>query len=293
MSEKSKIIQFYDSIASSYASQYSAENLHNTSTRYPANYFRLQLLLRSFRDGNIQTLIEVGCGEGTPLLNLAQMGFDVTGFDISPKMVEMAKANFVANNLDPEKIFCGDVEFPSSLAKCAKKIGYDGLLAMGVMPHLDKDQWGLKNMASLVKPGGRTFIEFRNKLFSLFTFNEYTFEFIMDDLLSGVGEELKAIVAERLKPAMVGSKSVANDDGYHQVKARFHTPMEAVSLMEAAGLKTIKTHWYHHHAAPPFIEKFNPQEFRDQSLNMELKEDWRSMFMCSAFVIEAIRYEDE
>ena len=54
------------------------------------------------------------------------------------------------------------------------------------MPHVRNDDFTLNNMKSMVKSGGHVFIEFRNKLFSLFTFNRYTLEFIMDDLLRGV-----------------------------------------------------------------------------------------------------------
>ena len=41
--------------------------------------------------------VEIGVGEGTPLVQLAKAGMDVSGVDISQSMVEKAKGNFKNN----------------------------------------------------------------------------------------------------------------------------------------------------------------------------------------------------
>ena len=196
------VSEHYNASAENYHRQYQEETLKDLTQDYPANYFRLQLLLQSFIKNNVKTAIEVGVGEGTPLATLASAGIDVSGFDISTEMVKRAKASVDAIGQDPARIILADVEDPLSYAKLLEDGEFDALMAMGVMPHVKNDDQSLLNMRSMVKPGGLVFIEFRNKLFSMFTFNRYTYEFIMDDLLEGVSDELKNTVGNFLKPKL-------------------------------------------------------------------------------------------
>ncbi len=46
------------------------------------------------------TLLDVGCGSGTLLGSLKQMGYDCEGVDLSESMINIAKKKFVMNHLD-------------------------------------------------------------------------------------------------------------------------------------------------------------------------------------------------
>ena len=46
--EDKNISAYYDSVADNYELQYARDNLYDTKLVYPANYFRLQLLINSF-----------------------------------------------------------------------------------------------------------------------------------------------------------------------------------------------------------------------------------------------------
>ena len=70
-------------MAERYHEQYDAAKLCDTSTEYPANYFRLQILLKSFARKKLKRVIEVGVGEATPLVALGKSGLDIWGFDVS------------------------------------------------------------------------------------------------------------------------------------------------------------------------------------------------------------------
>src|ERR1700733_1551826 len=193
------VAQHYDAVADSYHQQYEKAELDNSSRAYPSNYFRLQLLLNSFVSKGIKRVIEVGVGEGTPLATLGSAGLDVWGFDISSEMVKTSKARMQENGMNSDQIFLADIQDPTTYAHVFQDGLFDGLMAMGVMPHVEKDDMALENMATLVRPGGSVFIEFRNSLFSLFTFNRYTVDFIMDDLLVGVSSAVKDVVAKDLQ----------------------------------------------------------------------------------------------
>jgi len=293
------VSSFYDAVAEEYHEQYNIGRLHDTSTEYPADYFRLQLVLDSFVNKGIKRVIEVGVGEGTPLFTLAKAGIDTWGFDISNKMVEKAKLTLQKNGLDPERIFWGDIQDPITYAHALKDGQFDGLMAMGVMPHIVNDDATIENMGTLVRPGGSVFIEFRNKLFSLLTFNRYTADFILNDLLKDVDPEMKKIVAKELDsmlhmdlPAVRTQVKGSKAPGYDAILSKFHNPFEVVEMFKRHGFKDITLRWYHYHPAMPYLSKSAPDLFRKEATKLEHEPSgWRGMFLCSAFVVEAVKAE--
>ncbi len=289
------VAHYYDADAAGYHQQYDREFLQDTDRKYPANYFRLQLLLNSFMTKNIKRIIEVGVGEGTPLSTLAKTGLDVWGFDISEAMVQKAKERMKKNNLDPNHIFWGDIQDPVTYSHAVSEGLYDGLIAMGVMPHVRNDDMVIQNMAAMVRPGGTVFIEFRNSLFSLFTMNRYTMDFILNDLLRGVSSEIKDLVAKDLEPRlrmdmpsqrMTGES--ADAPGYDAILSKFHNPFEVMELFSRYGFVNMRLLWYHYHPAMPYLAAENPSLFRQEAIRLEHDpSNWRGFFLCSAFVVEA------
>ena len=79
-----EVTAHYDAVASEYSKQYQRSQLANFA-EYPANYFRLQVLVNSFLRHGVKRVLEVGVGEGTPLVTLGKLGMDVWGFDLSEK----------------------------------------------------------------------------------------------------------------------------------------------------------------------------------------------------------------
>src|ERR1041385_4816070 len=148
--------EYYDTVARDYHKFYDG-NLLDPAQPYPANYFRLQLLKESFKD--CKAVLDVGCGDGFPL---SQLSAPVkVGFDISIKMVEEARKRLphvsVADITRPETYHFDTL--------------FDGLICAGVMPHIEDERQALLNMKALLAPNGKVFVEFRNELFNLFTFN--------------------------------------------------------------------------------------------------------------------------
>lgn len=282
----------YDSVAPDYYRQYQPDQLMSVED-YPANYFRLQILLRRMESAGVSSLYEVGVGEGTPLASMAAMGFTVAGCDISPAMVDLAKNTFRIRGFDPELITSGDIastDFASGFAGST----YDAAMALGVLPHVPSDEEFLANIKSIVRPGGRVFIEFRNKLFSLFTFNRLTRDFILDDLLVGVPENVKAAVEAEISPRLAldlppKRGGIDGAPGYDEILARYHNPFELCQTFERNGFANPTVHWYHYHPALPKQERELGADFRKAGFDLEYEGSWRGMFLCSAGVIEAER----
>ena len=286
----------YDAAAANYHKQYEEETLRDLAQEYPANYFRLKLLLKSFKENSIKRTIEVGVGEGTPLSTLAKEGIEVSGFDISHAMVKRAKESIAAAGQNPDNIIWGDVQDRTSYQPLLTGGLFDGLMAMGVMPHVEDDDLCLRNMKDMIKPNGMVFIEFRNSLFSLFTFNRYTHEFIMDELLSGVSSEVKNTVdgflRSKLEMSLPIQRDVIDDNpntvGYDAILSKFHNPLTITKKFEELGFIDVELLWYHFHPAMPHLSAVNESQYREDAIHLEsFSNDWRGMFLCSAFVVQA------
>lgn len=296
MTDTSSAKTYYDAAAGSYNKLYDLNELMKSNI-YPANYFRLQKLLKCFNDPKIRRIVEIGLGEGTPAFTLARAGKDVYGFDISEKMVVEARARLKDANVPEDRVIQADINDPISYLSLTKDGLFDGLVAMGVMQHMEKDDYVLSNMAELLHPGGRAFIMFRNKLFSLFTMNRYTYEFIMDDLLAGVSRDVKEAVGAYLTSILrmdlpLAQRDVVTTDKSldKPVFSKFHNPFEVESLFHKTGFGELKFHWYHYHPAMPSLESRMPKDFRREALSLEHEQSgWRGMFLCSAFVVEAVK----
>lgn len=296
-SEK-KVQDHYNAVAEGYGKRYQKEFFNDLSVKYPANYFRLQLLINSFTQKGLKRLVEVGVGEGTPLAIMAKAGFDIAGFDISESMVEKCQETLKKHDVEAvEEIFHADIQDPVSYIQIIQNGLFDGLMAMGVMPHVDNDDMVLDNMANLVRPGGSVFIEFRNKLFSLFTFNRHTYDFILDDLLQDVNPKLKDVIAEDLKgrvrmdlPEERNIVEGTNAPGYDAITSKYHNPFEVTEFFKRHNFQDIKLQWYHYHPAFPFLNEKEPELFRQEAMKLEHEpSNWRGMFLCSAFVVEAVK----
>jgi 2-polyprenyl-3-methyl-5-hydroxy-6-metoxy-1,4-benzoquinol methylase len=285
----------YNAIAENYFRQYQRENLA-TSAQYPANYFRLQILVQRIAQAGLKSVYEVGCGEGTPLAAMAALGLRIAGCDIAEAMVERARENFGKRGLDRSLIQWGDIEDATTIAAQLKNGQFDAVVAAGVLPHVRNDALMLENVGMLVRSGGRVLIEFRNKLFSLFTFNRNTKEFILDDILAGVPGDVKDAVAreldKRLATDLPAVRSVAEGDagpGYDLIPAKFHNPFELLDLFERHGYREPKIHWYHYHPAPPMLQESLGPAFRKAAMALEHEGSWRGWFLCSAGVVEATK----
>jgi 2-polyprenyl-3-methyl-5-hydroxy-6-metoxy-1,4-benzoquinol methylase len=292
---EARVDDYYNSVAEGYARQYQRDNLA-TATVYPANYFRLQIFVQRMAELGLSSVYEVGVGEGTPLATLAGMGFRVAGCDIADAMVEKCKATFRTHGLDEGLIRWGDVLDATTLAPQLKGGAFDAVIAAGVLPHVANDGLAIRNMAMMVRPGGRLFVEFRNKLFSLFTMNRYTKSFILDDLLAAVDPAIKAKVAaeldRRLATDLPPVRAVGGDGkapGYDAILSKFHNPFELRETFERLGFAVQGIHWYHYHPAPPMLAGEIGPAFNQAAMAMEHEGSWRGNFLCSAGVVEAVR----
>lgn len=98
-----------------------------------------------------QRILDVGCGMGKYTIPLREKGYEVEGFDLSPRLLEMLSGEAAS-----VPTICGDLHNidPALFGK------YDHVIGFFMLHHLFDLDKAFGQIAKLVKPGGRvSFIE--------------------------------------------------------------------------------------------------------------------------------------
>jgi SAM-dependent methyltransferase len=250
-----------------------------------------------------RTVLDAGCGPASFLRHMAQDKVDLFGFDLTTEMVDEGKRVFADLKLDPERVWTGsvlDANAYRSPRKDSPPEGYDAAVCVGVLPHIpaEHDDTVFRNLAGALRPGAVAIVEARNQLFSLFTLNRPSYEFMRDHLiraddlaakaaasagtLAQALESMKAQFRMDLPPIRKGK---AGEPGYDEVVSRTHNPLTLREQFAAAGFRDVRVLFYHFHSVPPMFAGAIPDLFLPSSLAMENPSDWRGYFMASAFLV--------
>lgn len=92
-------------------------------------------------------VLDVGCGWGVTLESLEARGFQAVGLDISRRTLE--KLDRPGRHL---------IEADLSRAMPPRAGGYDAILALDVIEHLDDDAGAIRRLARLARPGGHVVV---------------------------------------------------------------------------------------------------------------------------------------
>jgi len=244
-------------------------------------------------------LLDAGCGPASCLRLLTDLVPECWGFDLTPEMVEEARRVMDALGHRADRFALGSVlDAEPYHPPDAPKEGFDAITCVGVMTHVAEadESRALGHIHGGLAPGGVAIVEARNALFSLFTMNRYTRDFIRDRLMrvgDAEGDERAFLeravesLATTLRtdlPPIRGGK--AGEPGYDEVRSRTHVPFELVASMRRAGFVDVECRFCHFHAAPPMTATIDPERFRLRSLALEADpSDWRGHFLASQFVV--------
>jgi SAM-dependent methyltransferase len=286
--QKDRVVAYYDQEAARYDELYTKPV--DAQEFYPANAVRFEMILARLKELGVKRVLDIGCGSGQPLLGLLRAGFDARGFDFSPRMVESAQEALKRASQDPGRVSVGDLEKGETIPAGP----FDAIVCTGVFPHNLDDNAAYGNLRDRLAPGGVALVEYRNALMSLFSLNRYCAPFFWETLLQG--DQLPTALREATRSFLgakfdtpVESVGRRRDIEYSDILARFHNPLTLPSEIAPHGLKVNRFRYYHWHAAPPHLEKTHREEFWASSLKLERSDDWRGMFLCSAYVAELTR----
>ena len=110
-------------------------------------------ILEMLGDAPIQGLLDLGAGTGRMLELLAPLSQRAVGVDLSPAMLNLARARIEQQNLRNVQLRQGDVYAPP-----AERGGYDLVVIHQVLHFLDDPGRALAEAARCLRPGGRLLI---------------------------------------------------------------------------------------------------------------------------------------
>jgi len=285
----------YDGSAPTYHEQYDPDLVWENA-EYPANFFRLQKVIEILRDRGVSSVYDLGAGEASPIIAIREaLDIEIRASDLSPEMVRLGKENLERHGMDPQWLELVDIREQAAIEEEAKRVGqFDAVIALGVIPHVEDDAWFVEAMSLFLKPGGTLILQFRNSMFSMFTFNRLTKEFILDELMAPVPQKFKDAVVVDLDQRLAVDKPPIrrreDGHGYDEILSKFNNPLELAEIVKAQGFSDLSYRWYNFHPTYPMIAGgFDSQEYRQAQIDLEADTSWRGMFLCSAGMIIATK----
>jgi ubiquinone/menaquinone biosynthesis C-methylase UbiE len=127
-----------------------------TPERYLRKRFAIQLRAELVAEAVLPLvgarILDAGCGDGSISLQFAGAN-RLTLLDASPAMLDRARAT-------AEELGAGDVQFVhGTLQDFRADEGFDLVLCIGVLSHLDSVEDALQRLAQLVRPAGRLILQ--------------------------------------------------------------------------------------------------------------------------------------
>jgi SAM-dependent methyltransferase len=255
---------------------------------HPRDRILLERLLPGRKD--LGRVLDFGCGQGRLLSELGNLGLSVVGIEPSDGMRAEAEANCRDN---PKiSLVAGGIEALESV----EDNSVDLFIAMGVFQYLGDEETAVLMAAieRVLAPGGTVIATFQNALFDLFTFNKYTHDFLMNDLLAphANGPEKDAVAA-----ALAGLMTRADAPPYGEARARDNifvrltNPLTQTQDLRSQGWSVNGRYFYEYFGLPPLVKNAAPETFARIAESFEVvnAEAWQGHFMANAFLVELER----
>ena len=126
-------------------------------TLHTINPVRTKWIVEQIPKSNAK-ILDVGCGAGIATEALAMLGYNMTGLDISKKLISVAKKHTTLNNLNINYISNDIDAFSPQHAS-----SFDHIICLEMLEHVDEPEKFLQAMAYCLKPNGKLFISTINR----------------------------------------------------------------------------------------------------------------------------------
>jgi ubiquinone/menaquinone biosynthesis C-methylase UbiE len=181
-------------------------------------------------------VLDVGCGQGIDLAQLAMAGARAVGIDLTPRHVELAREHLAALGLEAQ-VERGDAESLSFADE-----SFDRVLSNGVLHHTPAIKAALREILRVLRPGGEA---------RIIVYNKRSFHYWIDQVLAhgviqgGIVREggMSGVLARWVEHSTVGARPLV----------RVYTPRGARRMLESAGFVDVTTVVRHFHPDNTFV----------------------------------------
>jgi SAM-dependent methyltransferase len=209
----------------------------------------------------VRSFLDVGCGTGELVHEIARRGVDATGVDYAPEMIKLASsAQHASTTVNFVCCSIFDLEM--------KDESYDLISANGFIEYISHTE--LRRFFQLVEkalaPGGSFIVGSRNRLFNLTSMNQFTLQetngggidlLLKEAIKWATTDEFVKFTTDECAP-LQPSDTKHETTGIH-VATRFqYSPLQLINLLQEIGLQAIEVYPVHIHGVTPEFKKTNP-----------------------------------
>jgi ubiquinone/menaquinone biosynthesis C-methylase UbiE len=169
-------------------------------------------------------VLDVGCGQGIDVAHYAMAGGHVTGLDLTPRHVELARAHLEALGLEAE-IVEGDAErlpFPDQ--------SFDRASSNGVLHHTPDMPAALREQRRVLRPGGEVRVIVYNRSSLHYWLTQVVF----------IGLLKRRLFRERSMEGVLAT-SVEHSSAGARPLVRVYSPRQVRGMLQAAGFEAVET----------------------------------------------------
>jgi 2-polyprenyl-3-methyl-5-hydroxy-6-metoxy-1,4-benzoquinol methylase len=246
-----------------------------------------------------QRFLDVGCGTGQLVVDVARRGLQAEGIDFAAEMIAQCEANAKAAGVAAR--FTNASFFDAPLEQQC----YDIISAQGFIEYISPAQTDefLLRCFNLLRPGGSIALGSRNRLFNIFSLNAFTrmeAEIgILGTLIAEATVLHESATVTSAFEALRRYERIDPQPDQHPatgipVATRYQfSPAELAYRLRQCGLAPVTLYPVHFHGLPPALKSEHPQLHSDIASivgGFGLR-DHRLVPFSSTFVIEARRAE--
>jgi 2-polyprenyl-3-methyl-5-hydroxy-6-metoxy-1,4-benzoquinol methylase len=210
-----------------------------------------------------KTVLDIGCGTGALICEIASRGIHAMGIDFAKEMIEIAENNAKRIKQGKAKFECCSIfDFQFDPSK------YDVISANGFIEYIShKELDQLLNLSlKALKKGGSLVLSSRNRLFNIFSLNEFTKEEVENGNITALLLEAIQIVKSENINDLVGfdTAPLQKEDERHKdtgikVSTRYQfTPGQLVNMLKGKGFDPIEILPIHVHGVTPKFKDKHP-----------------------------------
>ncbi len=243
-----------------------------------------------------RSVLDVGCGTGDLVCDIAEMAIPATGIDFSDEMIDLARKEIGQRNLPKADFVCRsifDYDFSSNT--------FDVIAANGFIEYISYDERDrfFELAYRGLNPGGSLVVGSRNRLFNLFSLNSYTGKEIAQGTATQLLAEAVAIASATditqlvdLETAPLQPVNTEHTDTGIGVTTRYqYTPVQLMQLLAAGGFSPQQIFPVHIHGVNPAFKSLHPEvHFSIAMLLQDYGYDHLSLIpYSSTFMVHALK----